>query len=125
MEWKRKRIDYQGKLRFEGNYLYGEKLNGREYINKKIEYEGQYLFGKKWNGKGYDAFGNVIYELVNGSGKVKEYNLDGKIIFEGEYLEGKRKGTKKEYKKSKLILEGEYLNGEKMEKERNIMKMVI
>ena len=34
--------------------------------------------------------GTVIYELINGNGKVKEYNNEEKIIFEGEYLNGKR-----------------------------------
>ena len=33
---------------------------------------------KKWNGKGYDENGNVIYELINGNGKVKEYNEYGR-----------------------------------------------
>ena len=36
-------------------------------------FEGQYLYGVR-NGKG------------------KEYNSDGKLIFEGEYLNGKRAG---------------------------------
>ena len=33
------------------------------------------------------------------------------IIFEGEYLNGKRNGKGKEYNDSKLKFEGEYLNG--------------
>ena len=41
------------------------------YINEKLEYEGEYLYNKKWNGKGYDENGNIIYELINGTGKVK------------------------------------------------------
>ena len=38
--------------------------------------------------------------LLNGerNGKGKEYNLDGKLIFEGEYLKGKRwNGKGKEF----------------------------
>ena len=27
---------------------------------------------KKWNGKGYDENGNIIYELNNRNGKIKE-----------------------------------------------------
>ena len=48
-------------------------------------------------------------------------------IFEGEYLNGKRNGKGKEYDKynSKLEYEGEYLNGKKMEKEKNMIIMVI
>ena len=54
------------------------------------------------------------------NGKVKEYYYNGKLIFEGEYLNGKRNGKGKEYYNGKLIFEGEYLNGKKMEKEKNI-----
>ena len=32
--------------------------------------------------------GNVIYELKNGTGKVREYNELGTLIFEGEYQNG-------------------------------------
>ena len=54
------------------NYYY--KLKGEPYLNGKLEYEGEYLYNKKWNGKGYDENGNIIYELFNGNGKVKEYD---------------------------------------------------
>ena len=105
---------YKGKLKFEGEYLYGHKLRGKEFINGRLEYEGEYLFYKKWNGKGYDENGNIIYELINGNGKVKEYNEDGKLEFEGEYLNCKRNGKGKEYGLlNKLKFEGEYLNGKK------------
>ena len=51
-------------------------------------------------------------EYVNGKRNVKgkEYYNDN-IIFEGEYLNGIRNGKGKEYYKDKLIFEGEYLNG--------------
>ena len=84
------------------------------YINNKIEYKGEFLFNKKWNGKGFDENGNVIYELINGNGKVKEYDDKGKLRFEGEYLNGKRNGKGKEYyDDGKLKFEGEYLNGQR------------
>jgi len=38
-----------------------------------LEYEGEFLFDRKWDGKGYDLNGNIIYELNNGKGTVKEY----------------------------------------------------
>ena len=97
-------------------------------------FEGEYLNGVKWNGKGYDLEGKIKYELINGkacsvieydnngqlryegeylngkrNGKGKEYDYDGKLIFEGEYLNGKRNGKGKEYNLGKLIFEGEYL----------------
>ena len=129
------------KLHFEGEYIFGHKFKGKEYINGKLEYEGEYIFkGEeyinenleyeedlspvrecrdivneiKFNGKGYDKKGNVIYELINGNGKVKEYNNSGNLIFEGEYLYGLRNGKGKEYDNDgKLLFEGEYLYGKR------------
>ena len=46
-------------------------------------------------------------------GKVKEYHYNGVLEFEGEYLDGKRNGKGKEYDDDKLIFDGEYLNGKK------------
>ena len=58
--------------------------------------------------------GNIIYELINGDGKVKEYWNNGKLLFEGEYLNGKRNGKGKEYDwNGKLEFDGEYLNGKR------------
>ena len=86
----------------------------KNIIDMELEFEGEYLEGKKWNGKGYDKNENVIYELINGNGKIKEYNYDGELEFEGEYLNGKRNGKGKEYNDNgELEFEGEYLNGEK------------
>ena len=67
-----------------------------------LEFEGEYLFNKKWNGKGYDEEGNIIYELKNGNGKVKEYNDNGDLEFEGEYLNG-IKWNGKGYKNDNII----------------------
>ena len=79
-----------------------------------MEYEGDYLYNKKWNGNGYDQNGNIIYKLINGNGKIKEYNEYGELEFEGEYLNGKRNGKGKEYHiNGKLKFEGEYLDGKK------------
>ena len=81
-----------GNLKFDGEYLYSYKLRGKEYyLDGILEYEGKYLYNKKWEGKGYDKNGNIIYELKNGTGKVIEYNQYGELIFEGEYLNGRRK----------------------------------
>ena len=46
------------------------------------------------------------------SGKGKDYNYVGKLIFEGEYLNGFRNGKGLEYDyDGNLIFEGEYLDG--------------
>ena len=76
-----------------------------------MEYEGEYLCDKKWNGKGYNRKGDAIYELKDGKGKVKEYKED-ELIFEGEYINGRRNGRGIEYySKNKIGFEGEYLEG--------------
>ena len=82
-------------------------------MNGKLEYEGEYLFDNKWNGKGYDEKGSLIYELKKGNGNVKEYELTlGILIYEGEYINSKRHGKGKEYHNNgKIKFEGEYLKG--------------
>ena len=77
---------------FEGEYLDGNKYKGKTYIKGRLEFDGVYLFNQKWNGKGYDEKGNVIYKLINGNGKVREYNNNGKLIIEGDYKNGERNG---------------------------------
>ena len=131
-------------LIFEGEYLNGKRWNGKVYNqgnnetnylkegkgfikdyfikdtfikfnNNILEFEGDYLNGNKWNGKGYDLKGNIIYELNNGNGTVREYDNLGNLIFEGEYKNGLRNGKGKEYNPiyKKLIFEGEYINGKR------------
>ena len=55
-----------------------------------MEYDGEFRRGRIWNGKWYDESGNIIYELINGNGKGKEYFKNGKLSFEGEYINGKK-----------------------------------
>ena len=104
------------KLQFEGEYLNGYRLRGKEYIGGKLIYEGIYLLNKKWDGIGYDEEGNIIYELENGNGIIKEYELNNNIlslVFEGEYKNGRRNGKGKEYRNGILMFEGEYINGKR------------
>ena len=56
------------------------------------------------------------------NGKRKEYgSYNDKIIFEEEYLNGKRNGKGKDYYyDGKLKFEGEYLNGERNGKGKSI-----
>ena len=83
-------------------------------------YEGEYLNGKK-NGKGkeYNQYGKIIFEGEYSNWKRKkgkEYNQYGKIIFEGEYLNGQRwngKGKEYDLNGSDLLFEEEYLNGQR------------
>ena len=80
---------YNNKLIYEGNYLNGEKNGeGKKYLyeNGNLIFEGEYLNGKKWNGKGYDKNSNILYELKDGKGYIKEYKWNNHLIFEGQNL---------------------------------------
>ena len=119
-----------GYLMFEGEYLNGKRNgNGKEYYYfndefydelddiydlNKIMFDGEYLNGIRWNGKIYDKDNKNFFELRNGTGYIKDYNSNGTLIFEGEYLNGKRNGKGKEYNNNgNLEFEGEYLNDKK------------
>ena len=112
---KGKEYNIKGELIYEGEYLNGKRNGrGKEYNQDELEFEGEYKDGKKWNGKGYDRNGNMIYQLINGIGNIKEYDYYGILIYEGEYLNGVKNGKGKEYNFiGKLEFEGEYLNGKR------------
>ena len=79
---------------------------------KKISYKYK-IGGKNGKGKEYFLLNMQIFEGKNG--KRKEYLIETNIlIFEGEYLNGKRNGKGKDYyDNGKLEYEGEYLNGKR------------
>jgi len=129
---KGKEYDENGQLIFEGEYLNKKRWNGKrygrnyvndEYLGNKLILiiEGEYIEGKV-NGKGeeYNGNGQLIFEgeYLNGERwKGKGYIYDDyrkRLLFEGEYLNGKKNGKGKEYNKyGGLVYEGEYLNGER------------
>ena len=92
---KGKEYNEEGNLIFEGEYLNGVK-NGKAkeyYSNGELYFEGEYKKGKKWNGKllnpndtvidsENDSKINDLTELKDGKGFIKEYNEEGKLIFE-------------------------------------------
>jgi len=106
-------------LIFEGEYRNGKRNGkGREYhSNGKIKFEGEYLNGRKWNGKIYRDNGLKDFEIKKGveksndrskfvgeyfdgerwNGKVYEYDCNGKLIFESQYLNGRIDGKGREY----------------------------
>ncbi len=108
----------------EGEYLYGHRYKGKKYLDGKLEYEGEYLFDRKSDGKVYDENGNIINEIKNGNGTVKEYDKNDKLIYQGVYSNGQVCNCKKIYyyfyyiknKKENendyLQIEEEYLNRE-------------
>ena len=94
---------------------------GKEYTwDGRLLFEGEYLNGKRWNGKRFlyqlDGFMDRLYfegEIVKGEiiGKGKEYFKDGKILFEGEYLNGFRWNGRGYDKDGNLTLELKDGNG--------------
>ena len=58
--------------------------------------------------------GDIIHEYNNLNGKGKEFDDNGNLKFEDEYLNGKRNGNGKEFDDNdNLKFEGEYLNGKR------------
>jgi antitoxin component YwqK of YwqJK toxin-antitoxin module len=73
--------------------------------------------------------GKIINELKREkSGRIKEY-FNGKLTFDGEFLNNERNGKGKQYDwEGKLIFEGEYLNGKKWigkERKYNDKKLIL
>ena len=94
-------IDEQRKL---------EYIKYNKFFQKKL-----FISITNYNNKKF----NAIYDKNN---KGKEYNGRNDIlIFEGEYLNGKRLGKGKEYWDNKLIFKGEYLNGKRNGKGRKYL----
>ena len=54
----------------------------------------------------------IIYELINGNGTIKDY-VNDILMFEGEYKNGKKWKGKEYNSKGKLLFKGKYSNGEK------------
>ena len=88
-----------GDLYYEGHYLNGKwNGEGKEYGDQgQLIFEGEFKDNKKWNGKGYDISNNVIYELKNGNGQIKEFQKKDILVFEGQHINGERNGKGKEY----------------------------
>ena len=138
-------LDYQ--LLSKVYKIEGKNVMGEEYTisNNKLSFKGEYKNGKK-NGIGtsyYYNIGNISFEgnYQDGkkNGKGIEYDANGNIIFEGDYLNGYMYNGKgyddnnnlvyelkdgcgyvKLYSSGKLSFEGEYLNGKKKRKRKKI-----
>ena len=89
-------------LIFEGEYKNG-KRNGQgieyEFGYDKIIFIGEFLEGNKYNGKAFEYYDHdyneysylkFYGEYLNGIKKGKEYDKDGRLIYEGDYLEEKK-----------------------------------
>ena len=137
----RKEYNYHGKLLFEGEYKNGKRNGpGKQYnSSSNLMFEGFYIDNRKVFGKQYNFNGQIICEINNTYGQLKEYNDYGKLIFKeqylnlerngygeeyngygglifkGIYLNRKRNGEGEEYDNNKLIFKGKYLNDRQWE----------
>ena len=104
-----------------------EKLKQRDYkFDKPMGVLGIKLLADNINtltdvSQNKNILSKLVFEgeYLNGkrNGKGKEYDNNGKLIYEGEYLNGKRHGKGKEYDyNTNLIYEVEYLKGKRIGK---------
>ena len=131
---KGKEYYFDKSIKFQGEYLKGEPLNGtgldeigniilklekgigKEYYdNGIIQFEGEYYKGRRWNGKGYNYKGKEEFKIKYGKGIGKEYNYYGDLVFEGEYLNGFKNGKGILYMQDECSkFEGEFINGQEL-----------
>ena len=91
---KGKEYDMQGKLRFEGNYINGEKNGkGKEYYNGDLKFEGEYINGYKRKGREYIK-GILVYEgyfLIDQKYEGKSFDIKTNMAYELKNGTGKMK----------------------------------
>ena len=97
----------KNEILFFGHYSNRNKNGNGKQLNEEghIVFNGEYLDGKKWTGieNIYDEInGEVIFEYEYKEGKiinVKEYDkYNCELLFSGEYSNGKRNGYGEEYR---------------------------
>ena len=97
-------LEKQDKIRQIKSFFILNKIFSYVYLNKKLDIMIHNKFLQNKFGYTIEDYKNASkrYKIIDGNGIVKEYLIDSKIlIYEGEYLDGKRNGKGKEY----------YLNG--------------
>ena len=93
-----------------------QKIN---LINYKLYSKRYIIYETNKEVEEYNSYNDKLLfegEYSNGkrNGKGKEYDENEHLKFEGEYLNGKRNGKGKEYYENNFLeFEGEYLNGKK------------
>ena len=102
---------YSQKMKFE-NEITSFEL---EYASGKIKGKGKF-YSDKDNLEFLNDFGDLdIEEYIAYEKKSSNFQLNKNyfLIFDGEFLNGKKHGKGKEFRGDKLLFEGEYLNGKK------------
>ena len=119
-----KEYNYEGELLYEGDYLNGQRYNGKgiEYDDKgELLYKGEYQkgtkskgYGKKYNLNRFFIYeGEIVNELSNGKGIA--CNIDENIKFEGVFKDDK-------ILKGKMYEKIESLNDKKIIIKKNKIK---
>ena len=115
-------LNEERKLRIIKNNKSIQNLLDINIINYKI-FNGKYIiYESNRKTKEYDRYNDcLIYEgeYLNGkrNGKGKEFFSSKELKFEGEYLNGKRNGKGKEYfQTKKFIIKDEYLYEQSLDK---------
>ena len=113
---KGKEYDNNCELKFEGEYLNGERNEkGTQYFDGMVYFEGEFKNGKFWNGIFYedDGYDDFEFELINGNGEIKNYSKYAGLVLERGYKNGEINGKVKIYNpfKGDLRFESEYKNG--------------
>ena len=133
---KGKEYHLNGELLYEGEYNNDKREgNGIEYSEEgEPIFKGEFKEGKHWTGikKIFEEYEDeneqikkyikCIIQINKGklNGKCKEFDIDGNVIYEGEYSNGKRHGIGKEYSSNKNIdFDGEFKEGKRWEGNAN------
>ena len=48
-------------------------------IKKRLIFSGEFFNGEYWDGFGYDTHDNIVFEIKNGNGFIKLYNMRDKL----------------------------------------------
>ena len=105
---------YDNKLKYEG-FFSNYKYNGKGilyYKNGKIFFIGIFKENEYVNGILYDPEGNIIYkgEIINKNPKegknIKLYEINGDLIYHGDFLDGKYNGKGILYEAGKYEIKG-------------------
>ena len=133
---KGKEYFLNGELLYEGEYTNDKREgNGIEYSEEgEPIFKGEFKEGKHWSGikKIFEEYEDeneqikkyikCIVQINRGklNGKCKEFDIEGNVIYEGEYLNGKRHGIGKEYSiNNNVDFDGEFKEGKRWEGNAN------
>ena len=92
------------------------EIENQKIYDGKLKFDGVFKLGRKLNGKGYNELGQEIYEINNGNGIYKEFYEKDILKLQVEFKNGYMHGKAKEFYYDgsglkKIKFEGEYYFG--------------